>query len=79
MGHEFFLGAVQLHVVAAQGRAAVARDKACSVQPRCPVQPLLIQRQAHQRLNACEKSTPLVQPVFVVQHDFTVLHGSLCP
>ncbi|MCR6735186.1 MAG: hypothetical protein NVV83_14410 [Afipia sp.] len=45
----------QLHIVAAERRAAIARDKAGRVQAGARIPNALLQRQPHQRLIARQK------------------------
>ena len=59
--------APQLHVVAAQRRAAVAADEARRVAPGGHVAQALLQRQAHQRLRAGHEGPAARELVFFVQ------------
>ena len=69
-----FLRRTQLLVVSAQRRAAIAGDEAaCCITCRA-VQPLAIQRQADQRLDAGHIGLALDKIVFVVQRNFAVFH-----
>ncbi len=53
LGEELFLFA-ESEVVATKGRALVAGDEGAGVQAGFPVQPHLIEREAHEGLNAGE-------------------------
>jgi hypothetical protein len=69
----------ELLVVAAEGRAAVAGDEACGIQPHGAVAPDLGHWQADKRLQACHKDVPGALGVFLVETDRTLVDSHLSP
>ena len=59
--------ALERDVEAAERRAAVARDERGRVEPPAPVRAVLVEREAHERLDAGEEDLPFLQPVLGVQ------------
>ena len=74
-GGQMFLGLPQLQVEAAQGRAAVAGNKAGGVQAGGTVAHLLHQRQSHQGLHARQIDPTLFAGVLVFEAVIAVEHG----
>ena len=72
MGVQPFLRGAELLVVAAERRAAIARNETGRVVSGGTVEAPLVKRQAHQRLDASHVSVALDKIVFIVQRDFTV-------
>src|SRR5690606_14512398 len=66
-------------VVAAQGRAPIARNEARRVEPRRPVAALLDDRQANQRLGPRHIYRTLGQQIFVVERNLGQTHGLRLP
>ena len=66
---QMFFGGPQRLVIAAQGRATVAADKACRVQPLLGITQALQHGQAHQRLHTAHEGAAALQGVFVIQRD----------
>ena len=75
MALEIFLGAPQVHVEPAEGRAAIAADKAAGVESRRQVALALHHRQADQRLDAGQKNAAFLQFVLVFQGNFSQRQG----
>ena len=72
-------GPLELLVVAAQGRAAIAGDVAGGVEPFGEVAATLLERQPDQRLDAGHEHLPTLEQVLVVQGDVTQLAHRLAP
>src|SRR5581483_9305630 len=60
---------LQRHVEAAEGRAAVARDEGGRVQAAPPVRPVLVERQADQRLDAGQEDDAFLLAVLRVERE----------
>ena len=70
---EVFAGGEKLLVVTAEGRAAIAGNEACGVQPHGAVAADLRHRQPHQRLNAGQENVAGPLGVFLVETDRTLV------
>jgi hypothetical protein len=62
-------GRLELLIVGAQRRAAIAGDVARRVPSGAPIAPLLLERQANERLDAGQINPALLEPVLVVERD----------
>ena len=67
-------GALELAVEPAQRRTAIAGNVARGVEPVAPVELLLHQAQAHQRLEAGDEDMAVAEVVFVVELDVAQRH-----
>ena len=68
-----------LLVDTAQGRAAVAADKSRRVEPRRPVEPVLIHQDTQERLDAGDEDSTVREQKFVVERHFLVAHRNFFP
>ncbi len=75
MGIEPGLSGPQLLVVAAERRAAIARDEPRRIEPGSLVEPAAVKRQADERVNSRHVGQPLDKIEFVVQRDIAMVHG----
>ena len=70
-----FLGGAQLLVISAKGGSAITGDKSCCVGIFAQIETFSIKRQADQCLNTGHIRLALDKIVFVVQRNFTMMHG----
>jgi hypothetical protein len=70
-----FLGGAQLLVISAKGRPAITRDKSCCIGIFAQIEAFSIKGQANQCLNTGHIRLALDKIVFVVQRNFTMVHG----
>ncbi len=69
--------ALKLLVQAAERRALVAGDHRAGVQAAAAVGAVLVERQAHERLDAGEEDPPLLEQVLVVERDLAPLRPAV--
>ena len=76
---EVFSRGKELLVVATQGRAAIAGNEACGVQPGGTVAADLRHRQADQRLDTGQEDVTFILGVFLIETDRTLVDSHLSP